>query len=117
LTFDASHRELVPGLIVRMPFVAHQSDPAFRIPMAALTRGDRGLWSVLAVVRVEGADSPKVERRDIELLHTDGDHAFVRGMLAPGDRIVADGTHRLVTGQRVQVMDGTSPNRLVALQQ
>ncbi|MBE9169998.1 hypothetical protein IQ238_21565 [Pleurocapsales cyanobacterium LEGE 06147] len=37
-----------------------------------------------------------------QVLVREGDRALVRGTLQPGDRLVVNGTHRLVPGQRVR---------------
>ena len=69
--------------------------------------GERGLWSAYVVTlpaspSAQGAGS-RVARRDVEVLHTEGDRVLVRGMLQPGDRVIASGTHRIVPGQVVRV--------------
>ncbi|GAX36526.1 hypothetical protein [Nodularia sp. NIES-3585] len=43
-----------------------------------------------------------VQEKAVEILHQTGDRVLVRGTLQPGDRIVANGTHRVVPGQKVQ---------------
>ena len=68
----------------------------FWVPLSALTAMDRGLWG-LFIVDAENT----VQRRLVEILHHEGDRAFVRGLLTPQDRIVATGTQRIVQGQRV----------------
>ena len=68
----------------------------FWIPLTALAKGFRGLWAVM-VIDSEG----RVERRDVEILHTDTDRVLVRGTLVEGERIVRDGVHRITPGQRV----------------
>ncbi|MBE9100859.1 efflux RND transporter periplasmic adaptor subunit [filamentous cyanobacterium LEGE 07170] len=77
------------------------------LPLSALTQGDRGLWSAFAVQPTEESDDDlfQVERRQVEVLHTEGDRAFVRGVLVAGDRVITDGVQRLVPGQQVQLMD------------
>jgi multidrug efflux pump subunit AcrA (membrane-fusion protein) len=104
------HEELVAGLVARMSHSVEQRDAGFWLPVEALTRGDRGLWSVLAVNIGKEAGSPVVERRDVELLHSDGDRVYVRGTLSAYETVVARGTHRLVHGQRVEVTNANSPN-------
>jgi RND family efflux transporter MFP subunit len=110
---DAKPDTLVAGQVVRMSHAVDRGDRGFWLPVGALTRGDRGLWSVLAVV--PGGDEwvPVVERRDVELLHTEADRVFVRGTLAPHDQVVAHGTHRLVPGQRVVTIDSIDANQVV----
>ncbi len=70
------------------------------VPMAALAEGRRGTWTLFAVT--EDADGiPRTERRVVEIVHAEGDAAFVRGTLETNDRIVADGMHRLIPGLAV----------------
>ena len=45
-------------------------------------------------------DTVRTER-SVEILHIDGEQAYVRGTFQPGAEIVAGGTNRVVTGQRV----------------
>jgi hypothetical protein len=77
------------------------------VPIAALTRADRGLWACYALVKdpqQRGAERFRLERRDVEILHSDGEFAFVRGLLQNGDRIVASGVNRVTSGQQVLVV-------------
>ena len=46
----------------------------------------------------------RVARRDVEVLHATTDRVFVRGALAAGERVIADGVHRVVPGQRVEAV-------------
>jgi hypothetical protein len=53
----------------------------------------------------------KVSRRDVEVLHTDAERSFVRGLIEPGDWIIVSGTQRVVPGQAVRAVPTTqSPN-------
>ncbi len=72
----------------------------FWVPATALQRGQRGLWRVVAVVET-GELGTQAEPRDVEVLFSDEDRAFVRGLISPGDRLVTAGLHRLVAGQPV----------------
>lgn len=57
------------------------------------------------------ADVAVVERRTVEVVHTEEDRALVRGTVYPGDRIVVDGLHRVVPGQRVRVVSETGDSQ------
>ena len=82
---------------------------SYWLPVTALVKSDRGLWSCYAVVATEENNSAsmantksyRVERRLIEVLETKGERVLVRGTLQAGDAIVTDGTQRLVPGQLV----------------
>jgi multidrug efflux pump subunit AcrA (membrane-fusion protein) len=72
------------------------------LPTTALVRGVRGLWSCYVLGTSEQNDAFRVERRDVEVLHTESDRVLVRGTLQSGDRVVMSGTHRLVSEQLVR---------------
>ncbi len=69
------------------------------LPAAALKEGRRGLWTVLVVDRK--ADDAVVRPEAVEVLHVDAERVFVRGTLRDGDRVLSQGTGRVVAGQRV----------------
>lgn len=69
---------------------------------------ERGLWSVYVLTEPEtespdeATDVYSVSRRDVEVVHTEGDRALVRGTLQPGEPTITSGAHRMVPGQLVQ---------------
>ena len=69
------------------------------VPLAALSEGHRGLWNILTVVTRQGQRIAQNEA--VEILHIDGERAYVRGTFQPGAEIVAGGTNRVIAGQRV----------------
>ncbi len=85
-------------------------DSGFWVPTTALTEGLRGTWTVYSV-ELEG-DAGVVRREAVEVLHAETDRAFVRGTLEGSDRIISNGLHRVVPGQRVMV--ATTPSAPVA---
>jgi RND family efflux transporter MFP subunit len=90
-----------------------QPEDGYWLPATALVPGDRGLWSVYVLNENDADDTQGsyiVARRDVEVLHTEGDNSltqeqrvFVRGLLQPGERAITSGTHRIVSGQRVTI--------------
>ncbi len=89
-----------PGEIARLAVTTTTATDGYWLPVSALVKGDRGLWNCFAIVK-EGNDT-KVDRRYVEVLVTEADRVLVRGTLQPGDFIVTNGTHRLVSGQLVR---------------
>lgn len=69
------------------------------VPVSALTDGIRGLWNLY--VLKQDADGFKLQRRDVEIIYTEGDNAFITGAISPGEPFVTTGLHKLVAGQRV----------------
>jgi len=96
----------VAGEVVRLALEEHVEAEGTWVPTAALVPGTRGLWAVYAVVPSE--DDPfrtVIERRELEVLHTTGDRALVRGTLRGGEQLVIEGIHRVVPGQQVAAVN------------
>lgn len=115
---STDHSGIAPGQIAELAIAQPNSEQGYWVPTSALVSGDRGLWAFYVIVEAQvGTDLPEfiasetnaaggiyqVQRRDVEILHTDGERSFVRGMVQAGDRVVTDGTQRLVPGQLVRV--------------
>lgn len=87
-------------------------ESGFWLPLAALTDSRRGLWAAYVVEPEDGTDGATLvgtlSRRDVQMIHMDGDRAFVTGVLRRGEKVVAEGVHRLVPGLRVQAVADAS---------
>lgn len=90
---------VINGELAYLQFNDVQNKPGYWIPLSAMTDGLRGVWNVFALR--EDNEGLKIERRSIQVLHANNDHAYVVGALESNERIVADGLHRLVPGQVV----------------
>ena len=95
---EGTDARLPIGAVVELGLATAVESSGSWVPLAALTESERGLWGVYVVA----ADST-LERRLVEILHTESDRVFVRGTLTSGDRVVAEGVHRLVPGQKVRI--------------
>ncbi|MEL6385401.1 MAG: efflux RND transporter periplasmic adaptor subunit [Cyanobacteria bacterium J06626_18] len=93
-----------PGQTVRVELTETIPTEGVWLPTEALTQGIRGLWNtyVLTAPDENTAGIYEVQPQAVEILHQEGDRVLVRGTLQPGDRVVANGTHRLVPGQQVE---------------
>jgi multidrug efflux pump subunit AcrA (membrane-fusion protein) len=98
---DPAGSGLVPEQVVHVGIPELVEAQGFWLPLDALDRGERDLWSCF-VVTAEGT----VERRDLTILHLTGEAALVSGHLRAGERVVSGGVHRLVPGERVVVPAG-----------
>lgn len=88
---------LVAGQVARVGVREPVDMAGFWTPTAALTPGQRGLWAVYVV-----DDQGLAAARPIELIEADGERSFIRGTLAAGERVIVEGSHRVVPGQRVK---------------
>lgn len=102
LNSEAS-KTLVPGQVIRIAISEPVQMQGFWLPLSALARGERGLWSAYAVIKGKRENETILEKRQIEVLHTEGDRVLVRGTLQAGDQIVTDGIHKLANRQPVVV--------------
>ena len=75
------------------------------VPSTALVEGVRGLWTLYLIE--DGADGPVARREAVELIHSDGDRAYVRGAFGAAARIVSNGPHRVSDGQPVALGEGS----------
>lgn len=95
--FDIDDATSVPaGSIVRLSMPRTIEEGGFWVPVKSLTSASRGLWTVY--VAVPDGSGSRAEARIVEMVHTSGDRAFVRGPMQPGDKIVVDGLHRITPG-------------------
>lgn len=94
--FTLADQRIPLGAVVELALRERVPAQGFWVPIDALTAMDRGLWG-LFIIDAENT----VQRRLVEIVHNEGDRAFVRGLLSARDRVVATGTQRIVQGQRV----------------
>lgn len=79
----------------------------FWLPLTALKEGVRGLWT-MSVVRTGSDDALDgvLAQAAVEVLHVDGENAYVRAGVPDGERYVKTGLHRLVRGETVRFQAG-----------
>ncbi|EAQ97863.1 efflux RND transporter periplasmic adaptor subunit [Congregibacter litoralis] len=85
------------------------------LPLSALIEGERGIWTVLALRERDG--NTVALREVVEVLHVSGDRAFVRGSVRDGDRLIADGVHRIAPGTAVAPLEAPGLENAVAHQE
>ncbi len=93
--------KVTAGQTVRVTLSEAVDANGYWLPTAALSPGQRGLWSAYVVVSDNGAE--RIESRPVEILHTEGDRVLVTGTIHRDDRVVSGGVQRIVPGQKVQV--------------
>ena len=99
---------VVPGQVVRLKLSKTIFESGYWVPINALVKGRRGLWSCYTLGKYQNLNNSqvfKVEEKAVEVLSTTNKHAFVRGTLQTGDRLIIGGEHRLVPGQLVKTSD------------
>lgn len=99
---DTESGTLRAGQIVNWRLKKKVSVSGYWLPTKALVRGIRGLWSVYILGEPQGNQGFQVERRDVEILYTNGEQVLVRGTLEGNEKIITNGSNRLVPGQKVR---------------
>ncbi len=109
---EAPFNAVRAGELARVSLSQTIQQDGFWVPIAALTEGRRGLWALFVMAPDTAVDGVEpvagqgvLERRTVQLLHTEADRAYVRGTLNDGEEYISSGTHRLVAGQRVRIAD------------
>jgi RND family efflux transporter MFP subunit len=100
---DARLNGIRRGDLARLDLPRERRARGFWIPTLALTEGVRGLWSVYLLEPAEDAGAATIVRADVAVLHEEAERVYVSGALAPGDRVVASGLHRITPGMTVRV--------------
>ena len=100
------------GQSVEIRFFMPTQNSGFWIPLSALTREAGGLWSVLTVKNATSAitaDDEQLEltQKMLEIVQLEDEWALSQGALVDGELVVVNGSHRVVTGQRVRTNDVT----------
>ncbi len=88
------------GSVVRMALKQTITEPGFWVPVSALTERQRGLWAVFVARPTNNGWT--AEPGTVEIVHSEGGRAFVRGAVRQGDLIITDGLHRIAPGQPVR---------------
>ena len=102
--FEINDAEIVAsGAVVRLTMERDIDEPGFWVPVKALSTASRGLWTIYVAEPTESGWH--VASRPVEMVHTDGDRAFVRGAVTAGERVITDGLQRIVPGQPVEPRD------------
>ncbi|MDJ0713615.1 MAG: efflux RND transporter periplasmic adaptor subunit [Prochloraceae cyanobacterium] len=90
--------------VARLQITRSVNNSGYWLPTTALVRSEKGLWSCFVVIEI--GSNYRIEKRDLEVLHSDGDRVFVRGTLSEGEKVVSQGTQRLVPEQLVRPIAG-----------
>ncbi|NBB84151.1 MAG: efflux RND transporter periplasmic adaptor subunit, partial [Alphaproteobacteria bacterium] len=97
------------GDVVEVTVERPVATSGFWLPMTALVEGERGLWTVYTVRPAPDGGGRVVGQEAVEVRHTEGDRVYVAGTLTDGAVVIADGTHRVIPGQRVRPVEADTP--------
>lgn len=110
--FDIENPDAIAaGAVVRLALDRSIDEEGFWVPVKALSAASRGLWTVY-VAEPSGEGWTAVPR-PVEMVHSEGDRAYVRGPVQAGERVIVDGLQRITpnmpvtprTAQRADLAD------------
>lgn len=81
------------------------AEPGFWVPATAVTDGIRGMWAIYSLH--EDEDFPtllRIESSNVRILHGEADRYYIDAQLVDGQGIAANGLHRLVPKQLVELL-------------
>jgi RND family efflux transporter MFP subunit len=107
--FDIENPDAIAaGAVVRLALDRSVGEEGFWVPVKALSAASRGLWTVY-VADPSDAGWTAVPR-PVEMVHSDGDRAYVRGPIQPGARVIVDGLQRITPGMPVTPRESQRAN-------
>lgn len=82
------------------------------VPISALIDGIRGRWNIYVAAKPLATDESNIsqqhiERRDVDILYTTQDRAYIQGAIKADEHYVTQGLHKLVVGQAVATPPAT----------
>ena len=98
-------RNIPVGAVIELAYRQPVTAQGFWLPVGSLTSAERGLWAVYVV----GRDN-QVQRRLVDVIHTEAERVFARGTLSDGDRLISTGINRVVPGQVVTPIPAMQAN-------
>ncbi|AZV77034.1 efflux RND transporter periplasmic adaptor subunit [Parasedimentitalea marina] len=75
------------------------------LQISALSEGYKGTWTTLTLKPTDTDGQYQVGQEAVEIIHTNGQQAFVRGTLTDGQRIITSGRNRVIPGQTVSLAE------------
>jgi RND family efflux transporter MFP subunit len=109
---EATVSSVAPGATVRVRVSDEVETRGAWLPRVALVKAPRGLWACYALGAPDERGARRVERRLVEVIHSELDRVLVRGALVEGDAVLAEGAHRVVPNQWVTSEEFGGPGRI-----
>ena len=100
---------LLPGMYVTAQFAQAIQTDAILVPQAAVTRDPRGNATLFVV-----GPGNRAVQRTVQTTGTSGPYWIVTGGLAPGEKVITQGTGNLKDGAQIRPVPATAPQRVAA---
>ena len=98
--------QVYPGQLAKLMLTQFKPQVGFWVPLDALTDGIRGTWQVYQI------KSNVLEPIIIQLYYAHDGYAFIAGPLSDGDKVVANGMHKLSANIAVHIVENHNAKAL-----
>ena len=97
--------QIFPGQLARLHLKQKHPKKGFWLPITALVKGNRGLWSCLTLAE-DNSESGiyTVRKHDINVVYPQGNRIFVNGNFTKNMIFIQDGVHRVTPSQKVRIV-------------
>ena len=68
------------------------------VPLKSLSQGTQGLWNLYTVTK-DNNEQYKVAKEIVELIHVEGDNAYISGTISTGDMVVSGGAEKVIENE------------------
>ena len=87
-----------PGSISYLQLEQVKSTTGAWVPLKSLSQGTQGLWNLYTVSK-NNNNQLKVAKEIVELIHVEGDNAYISGTISTGDMVVSGGAEKVIENQ------------------
>ena len=91
-----------PGSIAYLQLDQEKSTRGAWVPLKSLSQGTQGLWNLYTVTK-ENNNQFKVAKEIVELIHVEGDSAYISGTISTGDMVVSGGAEKVIENEILKV--------------
>ena len=87
-----------PGSISYLQLQQVKSETGAWVPLKSLSQGTQGLWNLYTVSK-NSNNQFKVAKEIVELIHVEGDNAYISGTISTGDMVVSGGAEKVIESE------------------
>jgi len=91
-----------PGSISYLQLQQVKSATGAWVPLKSLSQGTQGLWNLYTVSKDSNSQF-KVAKEIVELIHVEGDNAYISGTISTGDMVVSGGAEKVIENEILKV--------------
>ncbi|WP_299004088.1 efflux RND transporter periplasmic adaptor subunit [uncultured Shewanella sp.] len=94
--------QVINGELAYFTHIQPIEKPGYWVPISALSDGIRGLWNIY-ILTPNDKNTFNVERRDIDILYSNQEQAYIQGPINANQLYIDQGAHKLIPGQKVSI--------------